>query len=278
MFDERLSRIEVGPPPGSDPVVDRIHERARDAYVDKFHDRRRVALLQRLLLERLAQDRRVVEWLDQYAIDTGLAARADTIRESHADTDEALRELSRLVEQLDPTGHTPLDPQSFVCETLRVSCPDWLALQLIRLLIGRLAARATGDSALQRFGLGPALGPAAPWVSLVFHTGPYETVDQALTRLDAHARALRERLIARYVTQPAEDTSRPPKTGVDRYERWADWFYRHRVKAPRDSVHTLATAYNNERAASDRNAPDSTKTIRDAITRVEFLLDVRPVS
>ena len=277
MFHERLSSIHVGPPPGSDPAVDRIHERARDADVDTFHDRTRVCLLQGHLLERLAQDRRVVEWSDQCGLATGLAALADALRASGTDGDAALQELTRASAQLDP-GTVLIDPQSFVCETLRVSCPDWLGLKLWHLLIARLATRATEDTRMERFGLDPALGPAAPWVSLAFHTGPYETADQALTRLDAYARAVRERLVARHVTQPAEDTSRPPKTGMDRYERWADWFYRHRVKAPRDSIYTLATAYNVTRAVSDGNAPDSTKTIRDAITRVESLLDLRPVS
>ena len=103
-------------------------------------------------------------------------------------------------------------------------------------------------------------------------------MDQALTKLETYTRSMREQLTACDVTPRAEDTSRPPKTGLDRYDRWADWFYRHRIKAPSDSIYELAAAYSDDRALSNRDAPDSTTTIRDAITRVESLLDVRPVS
>ena len=75
VFNGHLSRIEVGPPPGADPAVDRIHERARDPQVEKFHDRTRVSLLQHHLLERLARDGRVVEWLGDCATQTGLGSR-----------------------------------------------------------------------------------------------------------------------------------------------------------------------------------------------------------
>lgn len=76
----------------------------------------------------------------------------------------------------------------------------------------------------------------------------------------------------RTMRAPKVHTGEPAGAGIDRD---VDWYYRARVKQPRDSIHTLARAYRTRRqAAGVHVGSDARGLIRDGIRRAEHALDL----
>lgn len=143
---------------------------------------------------------------------------------------------------------------------LKLGLPyPWLAIQLIEWSLHAIVGLALGLE-FEVEGWYEQMLPSeitAPKITVTFQTREWESVEEALERLNEAYQGAADKLL-----EPVASTGRVPDRTIPALERNARWFYRNQVK--RESIRAIAI--------SDFGTGDRRKDVSDGIRRAKDLL------